>query len=251
MRYLGGKTRIAKQLAAEIDKVRRPGQLVWDAFCGGLSMSVALSKNGPVLSTDACAPLIALYRAVQAGWDPPTHVSEETWRAAKLLPDSDPMKAFCGFGCSFGGMWFSSFMRHNPGKSEHVYTTRGLLRDCPHLHFGQLDFLSQTPVAVDLVLYLDPPYRGTASYASVAPFDSNAFWAHALEWSKYVHIFVSEYAAPFGQKVFSRALPKNVSGGTGRIGEPDCLFYLPKQNAPEPTSSGAYHPTNLPTEEES
>jgi len=61
VQYLGGKTRIAKQIAAEIDKVRRPGQLVWDAFCGGLSVSRALMKNGPVLSTDACAPLIALY----------------------------------------------------------------------------------------------------------------------------------------------------------------------------------------------
>jgi site-specific DNA-adenine methylase len=67
MQYMGGKTRIAKQIAAEIDKVRKPGQLVWDAFCGGLSVSVALSKNGPVLASDACAPLISLYKAVQEG----------------------------------------------------------------------------------------------------------------------------------------------------------------------------------------
>ena len=47
MQYLGGKTRIAKQLAEVIDRVRPKSAWVWDAFCGGLSMSVALSKNGP------------------------------------------------------------------------------------------------------------------------------------------------------------------------------------------------------------
>lgn len=112
MQYLGGKTRIAKQIAAEIDKVRRPGQLVWDAFCGGLSMSRALLKNGPVLSTDACAPLIHLYCAVQNGWGPPSEVSEATYRAAKSLPDTDPMKAFCGFACSFGGKFDNLGVSH-------------------------------------------------------------------------------------------------------------------------------------------
>src|SRR5690606_1801606 len=103
MRYMGGKTRIAKQIAAVIDQYREPGQLVWDAFCGGLSVSVELAKTGPVLSSDGCKPLISCYQAILAGWDPPIEVSKETWQASKLLPDTDPMKAFCGFGCSFAG----------------------------------------------------------------------------------------------------------------------------------------------------
>ncbi len=127
MRYMGGKSRIAKQIAAVIDEHRQPGQLVWDAFCGGLSMSVALSKKGPVLASDACAPLIALYKAVQEGWDPPTEVSRQTYMAAKLLPDSDPMKAFCGFGCSFGGKWFGGYggpsLHHPTGLAIYIHVT--------------------------------------------------------------------------------------------------------------------------------
>jgi DNA adenine methylase len=195
VRYLGGKTRIAKQIAAEVDRVRRPGQLVWDAFCGGLSVSRALLKNGPVLSTDACAPLIALYRAVQNGWQPPTEVSEETWRAARALPDSDPMKAFCGFGCSFGGRYFQGFAR-GAGRNWADECRRGLLRDVPGLCFGRLDFLQQTPHSFDGVLYLDPPYEGTKTYAGLPAFNSQVLWDRAREWAEFCPVFVSEYQGP-------------------------------------------------------
>lgn len=66
MQYLGGKSRIAKHLAAEIDRVRKPGEWIWEPFCGGLSMTVALSKNGPVWATDANPALIALYQSGKA-----------------------------------------------------------------------------------------------------------------------------------------------------------------------------------------
>lgn len=90
MRYMGGKSRIAKQIAAVIDQYREPGQMVWDAFCGGLSVSVALSEKGPVLSSDANESLINLYNAVKTGWVPPTEVTREEYHVAKSLPNTDP-----------------------------------------------------------------------------------------------------------------------------------------------------------------
>lgn len=215
MRYLGGKSRIAKQLAEVIDSIRHPGQWVWDAFCGGLSMSVALRKKGPVWSTDANAALINMYRAVQSGWEPPTEVSKETWTAAKALPDNDPMKAFCGFGCSFGGKWFGGYMKHSPGKSEHIYTTRGLIRDCLQGAFDVGDFMSVQPQPCEAILYLDPPYAGTTEYAGVQPFDSEAFVQRVREWSRWTHVFVSEYSFPIGECIWSRQTPLQLKGGTG------------------------------------
>lgn len=234
MQYLGGKTRIAKQLAAEIDKVRRPGQLVWDAFCGGLSMSRALLKNGPVISTDACAPLIALYRAVQNGWEPPIEVDEAAYRAARTLPDSNPMKAFCGFGCSFGGKWFAGFI----GARSHCSpagAARALKRDCPGLFFGQVDFLAEEPRALDAVLYLDPPYAGTTGYPGAPSFNHAHFQARALQWSAFVPVFVSEYAFPFGVCVAGLEKAKSVAGGNGggRVGV-ERLFYLAPGNTTAP-----------------
>lgn len=216
MQYLGGKSRIATHLAAVIDEYRAPGQWVWDPFCGGLSMSVALSKKGPVLASDANAALISLYRAVQAGWVPPEDVSLETYEAAKQLPDSDPLKAFCGFGLSFGGIWFSSFtpnyrsrvVRSGPEAGRfkqqwpHRAASRGLVRDCARLVFDCGDFLAQRPEPVDCVLYLDPPYAGTQGYGG--GFDHAAFIARVREWATHTDVFVSEYSFELGQCVWER-----------------------------------------------
>lgn len=241
MQYLGGKTRIAKYIAAEIGKVRRPGQLVWDAFCGGLSVSVALAKDGPVMSTDACAPLIALYRMVQAGWDPPSEVSRETYAAAKALPDSDPMKAFCGFGCSFGGKWFGGYAhdatgkRHRSGRpTNYAHGTRKrLANDVPgrQLELACVDFTLVEPGPCDsAILYLDPPYAGTAGYTGAPPFDYDAFGQRVIEWCEFADVFVSEYDFPLGVCVFEGAQRTMVNAGMSgaSLGATERLFYIAK-----------------------
>lgn len=215
MQYLGGKSRIAKQLAEVIDRYRRPGQLVWDAFCGGLSMSVALSKNGPVWSTDACVPLISLYQAVQNGWDPPTAISLEEYRAAKALPDSDPMKAFCGFGCSFGGKWFGGWggpSKHHPTGLA-IYTRNSLMTHGVPGTLACVDFLAIEPQPTAALLYLDPPYSGTTGYTGALPFDHEQFVERVRGWARHTHVFVSEYAFPIGECVFERASKTKVNGG--------------------------------------
>jgi DNA adenine methylase len=251
MQYLGGKTRVAKHIAAEIDKVRQPGQLVWDAFCGGLSVSRALLKNGPVLSTDACAPLIALYRAVQNGWDPPTHVDEATYRAARTLPDSDPMKAFCGFGCSFGGKWFGGYAAPNPHPGRAPYATnarKNLKANTVGLRFGYLDFFSEVPRALGIVLYLDPPYRATTGYAGAPPFDSDAFTRRVQQWADAGNpVFVSEYQLPIGQCIWQREQLTKVNCGLRAQGKKaiERLFYI----APKATAADSTHETTAVQEE--
>ncbi len=230
MQYLGGKSRIAKHLAEVIDQHRQPGQLVWDAFCGGLSMSVALRKKGPVWSTDANVALISLYRAVQNGWEPPTEVSEETYRAAKALPDSDPMKAFCGFGCSFGGKWFGGYQpfvkatktaTHRGGDTNPpLAAKRALARNLRGASVDLVDFNAIEPRPTAAMLYLDPPYAGTTGYAGVPPFDHSKFVERVRGWAEHTHVFVSEYSFPVGAVVFEREKPKTVAGGAGggRVG---------------------------------
>lgn len=233
MQYLGGKSRISKRLAEVIDSVRHPGQWVWDAFCGGLSMSVALSKKGPVWSTDACVPLISLYQAVQSGWEPPTEVSLEEYRAAKALPDTDPMKAFCGFGCSFGGKWFGGYARG--GNRSYALTSGNVVKrqlaECGAL--ACVDFMSVQPQACDVILYLDPPYAGTTGYDGAPPFNSSAFVQRVQEWSRFTHVFVSEYSFPIGELVFEISKAKTVAGGAGggRVGL-ERLYYIGPTTAP-------------------
>jgi DNA adenine methylase len=227
MQYLGGKTRIAKQLATLIDSVREPGQWVWDPFCGGLSMSVALSKKGPVWSTDINPALISLYKAVQNGWQPPSSVSKEEYEAAKTLPDSNPLKAFCGFGCSFGGKWFGGYARS--GERNYAANCVSSLSAVPwqQLTLSCMSFLEAEPQPTEALLYLDPPYAGTTGYRN--SFDSAAFFAQALRWAAFTHVFISEYACPAGICVW-----EGVSRTTCTLRKEDYktaterLYYLPK-----------------------
>ncbi len=211
MQYLGGKSRIAKKLAAIINPIRgnRP---FWDPFCGGLSMSVALGGCGFI--SDAHPALISLYRAVTAGWWPPRSVTRAEYEMAKSLPDTNPLKAFIGFGCSFGGKWFGGYAskRLAPvGGGKQSYFSyvdsarRSVMKDVAALvnrgcTFAALDFLSVEPAPTDYVLYLDPPYAGTTGYS--LPFDHALFYDRVKQWATFTDVFVSEYNMPFGDVVW-------------------------------------------------
>lgn len=200
MRYLGGKTKIARAIAAVV----APRGPWWEPFCGGLSVSVALSAYGPGAATDACAPLINMYQAVARGWVPPSTVTEDEYRAARALPDENPMKAFAGFCLSFGGKWFGGRARsRTTTRNFAAESSRSLLRDVDALRRAAvlvacLDFFDVRP-RPDPTLYCDPPYAGTTGYGAVPSFDSARFWDRAREWaSAGSRVFVSEYDAPAG-----------------------------------------------------
>jgi site-specific DNA-adenine methylase len=214
MRYLGGKSKTAKMIAGVI----QPRGLWWEPFCGGLSVSVQLAAYGPGIVSDANEALISLYKGVREGWDPPTEATEDEWRDARGLPDSDPRKAFFGVGCSFSGMWFRStavaalrlwsprdkgWLLNDPVGAAR----RSLLRDVPRLagcEIKCLDFLTCDPPEVE-VIYCDPPYEGTAGYKAVGPFDHKAFWRRCQALAQRSRVFVSEYACPVPhEEVWSR-----------------------------------------------
>lgn len=217
MRYLGGKTQIAKDLVSAIPQ---DGRYFWDAFCGSLAISCALS--GPGMVSDTSAPLIALYQAIDAGWDPPATLTKEEWQAAKALPDSNPLKGFAGFGCSFRGLYFSGYAGgyvgpvSNPGAQA---ARQVLTRDVRKLAargccFKQIDFLSVEPEP-GLLLYLDPPYRNTSAYAGTAPFDHDRFYGRVEAWARYGPVYVSEYDFPLGRVVWERSRAVKLKAGTG------------------------------------
>lgn len=227
MQYLGGKTRIAAKLAAVVNATRGRREF-WDPFCGGLSMAVALGGRG--LVSDANAALVSLYQAVAAGWDPPEHVTEDEYQAARALPDTDPRKAFCGFGCSFGGKWFGGYARNGKGQNYASGARTSLLkqittllaRDCRILC---VDFLAIEPRPTSSVLYLDPPYANTTGYGAIGRFDHERFCSRVAAWSRYTDVFVSEYAMPWGRVVLELSHDLKVSGGNIKAARCERLYH--------------------------
>ncbi len=234
MHYKGGKHKIAPLIVSSIATdlrlrgIEPVGLPWWDPFCGGLSCAVAMAKLcGPGCGavSAANAALIALYDAVRAGtWDPPLTATEDDWREARTLPDTDPRKAFFGIGASYGAMWFSApaTARNRRWNKQQNYwcddnpvgaSRSALLRDLPLLRGATLqpfDFLKLGGVLsprvgdgrAPLLVYCDPPYAGVTGYTATGPFDHELFWLLVRSLARRPDIqtgggvYVSEYSIP-------------------------------------------------------
>lgn len=201
MKYLGGKFRISKPLG-EYLTTRLQGREFVEPFCGALNITVRMAPAGRRVATDASPYLMSLYRAVRTGWDPPSFVSEETYRAVRDVRDPrDPMTAFVGYGCSFGGKFFGGYARAGNGCTRGYAneSRNSLLRkmaQCRDVVFSRRDYRTLNPGPRFLV-YCDPPYAGTTGYAAVGAFNSTEFWQTARRWTTLgAIVLVSEYAAP-------------------------------------------------------
>lgn len=193
------------------------GRKIWEPFCGGLWVSAELyALQGPLIISDAHAPLINLWKAVSNGWAPPEIITENDYKAAKLLPDEDPLKAFCGFGMSFGGKWFGGYARSNQDylrlSTNNIERRRKFLGNC---YISCIDFLTVEPFECpDLFIYCDPPYEGTTGYAGTPTFDHDLFLARCLQWRMLgAEVFISEYNCRIPHEIVWERQPKKTTLG--------------------------------------
>lgn len=224
MKYMGGKGRYAKELLPIILKDRRADQCYVEPFVGGCGMMDKV--DGWRLGCDINPYLIALWKAVQKGWDPPDNITEDEYNEIRLNKDRFPAElvGFCGFSYSFGAKWFGGF-------------ARGYKPDGTRRHYGQEDkraLLKQRPLILSVefycsdyrdlampknsVIYCDPPYAGTTKYKD--SFDNNIFWDWVRDKSKFNKVFVSEYNAPpdfecLWSKKVNNSLDKNTGSKQG------------------------------------
>lgn len=197
MRYMGGKHRIAKYFMPIVLSARKPGQVYVEPFVGGANTLIRVS--GQRIAADANPYLIAMWKAVQAGWQPPDVVTEDEYNAVKADFDryAPELVAFIAFGCTFGGGWFNTYARDNRG-DDYVQQTKSALNRKRRALQG-VTFIHATYDALSIpprsLIYCDPPYAGTTGYMSA--FDSAAFWQWADAMTDDGHtVFVSEYHAP-------------------------------------------------------
>lgn len=180
-----------------IERYRDGRTTVLEPFCGELNVTAALT--GPRIASDLSRPLFSLYSALRSGWTPPDEISEEAYALVKSRRDpDDPLTAFVGYGCSFGGKMFSGFARGR-GEDYVRQAKTSLLRKfaaCSDVTFACVPFDAWAPGKSTLV-YCDPPYAGTTGYPGLPKFDSARFWSVADAWvAAGVPVLVSEFAAP-------------------------------------------------------
>lgn len=213
MRYMGGKHRQSKAILAMLSKHPK-GTYYAEPFCGALGSAEKLVphfQNG--LLSDLSLPLVNMWLAMRAGWEPPDHVSEDVYSqyaAKRHSPNpNDPMTAWCGYAMSFGGKWFGGLARQGANdpegtKRSQLNQKRAALRKIKavhqHVRIMHMDYRDAIRCVPDgAVVYLDPPYADrTRAHHTAKGFDHATFWQDARDLAKRCHVYVSEFQAPAG-----------------------------------------------------
>lgn len=210
MQYMGGKARIAKQLSEIMIPLCAGRTAYLEPFVGA---GWVFEKMAPhfrwTAAGDTQPDLILMWQAIQDGWVPPDTISREEYRA---LRDAEPsaLRAFVGFGCSFGGKWFGGYAENKvfggtPGHgNRRTYdycgaSARGLARRQAAFTGTRIRLQSYSDWTWSPnnspVIYCDPPYAGTTGYTD--SWDPELFWKTMDSWSDSgALVFVSEYTAP-------------------------------------------------------
>jgi len=203
MMYQGGKSRIAKRVAAAIlSETDRRGTLV-EPFMGGGAMTTALCPHFErTLTFDVMPDVAELWRAAQdPAWQPPQSCDVDTYEALRSAPPSAE-RALIGFGCSFAGKFFAGHAPSADRSGERDFlgaATRSALKQGAVMAANNVTVTcspyDEIAVPADAVVYCDPPYEGTISYRGAPTWDAAAFWCRAAEWGDAgAHVFVSEGA---------------------------------------------------------
>lgn len=120
---------------------------------------------------------------------------------------SIPYTAGIGYFASYGGRYFDGGYGRNSKERGSVYAERlrhakiqsHLLKDIkfdavPYDHYMSGEYRH-------CVFYLDPPYRGTKTYAGKHEFDYEKFYAFCRKMARDNFVFISEYDMPEDFKV--------------------------------------------------
>ena len=195
--YLGGKSRISRFLINYMSSVREDNMTWVEPFMG--SGKVLFNVKGPRIGNDANHELIALFKAVQNGYEPPSEVSEDEYNHMKHHQDLyvDHLKGFVSFACSFGGKRWDVYAKNKQG-DNYADRARRIIMKNKHkmkdvsLYSGDYKELLIPPKSL---IYCDPPYINTAGYGFKFNHDEFYDWCR-LKVDEGHLVFVSEYEAP-------------------------------------------------------
>jgi DNA adenine methylase len=220
MRYLGGKKKIGEEIAEVLKKYAPPGSVngYIEPFCGCLSITIHMVDDYKVSVSDIQKDLIILWKETKSGtFKYPKDVSKKTWLRYKTQPPS-AMRAFIGFGCSFGGKWFSTYAGDYCEKDYCKVTKTSIEKLKPFIKkINRISCKSynkyDNPKLKDYLIYCDPPYKDTAEYRATNKFDHEKFWDIIRKWSKHNIVIVSEFKAPKDFKCIWKKIKETNWGG--------------------------------------
>lgn len=225
MQYMGGKFRISTELA-NLMNIYITNKPFVSLFCGACNIESKINAAHKICN-DKHEYLIAMWQALQNGYELPDSVSEKQYQYIKAHKNDDKALAgFVGFACSFAGKWFGGYARGfrninfaQTGKNHTMECYKGL----KNAEFLCMDY-RDVPIPEGAVIYADPPYAKTTGYYCGA-FDSDAFWEYMRVLSKDHLVFISEQIAPDDfVAIWEKSYRREIRKSTGSFTVTEKLF---------------------------
>ncbi len=207
MKYVGSKNRISKYLVPILQGYIDENNIdiYYEPFSGGCNLIDKIQCKTRI-GNDIHPQLIAMFKELQRGWQPPSHISEEEYHKVRENKEMYPdyYVGYVGFNATFGAKYFGGYARgfKNDGitprdQSNEAY--RNLMKQLPQImdvKFLCSNYLNNEYCKLEnALIYCDPPYQNSTKYTTGA-FDYKRFWDWCREMSKRNKVFVSEYNAP-------------------------------------------------------
>lgn len=186
MWYMGGKFRQRRAIADALRPYIDGDTTYVEPFLGGAwSFSKVLEdlRPGHAVGADVNGSLIELWRKVVAegvDWLPTSMEEvEANYHAYKAAQDmSDPLTAWYGCACSFGGKWYGGVARGRTttgptgfeAQARSTERKAASMRACPDLTLLCCSY-EELEIPDGAVVYCDPPYSGGKTRIKAHRFD--------------------------------------------------------------------------------
>ena len=205
MRYMGSKSRLAKELMPIIQSyITEDTKGYLEPFVGGANMIDKIECNNK-FGCDIHEELIELLKYIQDTNNIlPTTIKEEEYNKVRLNKDKYEKwyVGFVGFCATFGAKYFGGYAR---GFKNDKITPRDMAvegikniekqrKNLQNIKFKCCSYDEINKNIKDFVIYCDPPYKGTLKYTT--DFDYDKFYKWCKEMSKNNIILISEYWMP-------------------------------------------------------
>ena len=198
MHYFGGKQRISKSLSEYLNLQLKEGQPFVDLFCGSCNIISKIDNNRLRIANDKHKYLIAMWKALQNGWQMPDNISEEEYHYIKSHKDENmPLTGFVGFGVSFSGKRFGGYCKDSKNRNYCLNAKNSnnkILGKIQNVIFYNEDY-ENVDIPKGSLVYCDIPYKNTTQYSvkEVGKFNHDKFYEWVRNNSDKYEIYVSEY----------------------------------------------------------
>lgn len=214
MKYMGSKSRIAKDIVPIIQKCIDDNNLSYylEPFVGGGNVIDKIKcryKKG----CDKNKYIIALLDYVSKDGQLLSEVPRELYNEVRTKYQQgendleDWFVANVGFLASYNGRWFDGgYAKAGFEKTPRGLRFRDYYQESKHNLEAQAIYLKDInfkccdyrdiDIPKGIMIYCDPPYEGTKQFAISHNFDYKEFWEIMRQWSKNNYVIISELKAP-------------------------------------------------------